>query len=71
MEVDLTPIGARMRPGHPMHELARRVVGLDDVIGPGVTRLREAPDAGVGRVGVAEPAIEIGCSRHHLAARWS
>jgi len=108
VQVDLTPIGARMLLGHPMHELARRVVDLDDVVGPGAPRLLErlaaagdwgarfdlldaalaarlgrarppAPDAvwawrrldaSAGRVGVAELATEIGCSRRHLAARF-
>jgi AraC-like DNA-binding protein len=33
LQVDLTPLGARMALGVPMHELARRSVELEDVIG--------------------------------------
>lgn len=33
VQVDLTPLGARMLLGVPMHELARRSVALDDVLG--------------------------------------
>ena len=34
VQVDLTPLGARMLLGAPMHEVAERVVPLDDALGP-------------------------------------
>ena len=34
VQVDLTPLGARMLLGAPMHEVAERVVRLDDALGP-------------------------------------
>ena len=34
IQADLTPIGARMLLGHPMHALAHRVVEIEDVLGP-------------------------------------
>jgi AraC-like DNA-binding protein len=45
IQLDLTPLGARMLLGLPMRELARRTVELDNLI-PGalVDRLRDAPD---------------------------
>ena len=41
VQVDLTPLGARMLFGVPMHELARRSVALEDVIGADARRLEE------------------------------
>ncbi|HVH50836.1 MAG TPA: helix-turn-helix domain-containing protein, partial [Gaiellaceae bacterium] len=41
IQVDLTPLGARMLFGVPMHELARRSVALEDVIGVEARRLEE------------------------------
>jgi AraC-like DNA-binding protein len=41
VQVDLTPPGARMLLGVPMHELARRSVELEDVIGPDARTLEE------------------------------
>jgi AraC-like DNA-binding protein len=47
VQVDLTPLAARMIFGVPMHELAHRVVSLEEVLGAGVRlfeeRLCEAP----------------------------
>jgi AraC-like DNA-binding protein len=34
VQVDLTPLGGRMLLGAPMHEVAGRVVALDDALGP-------------------------------------
>lgn len=48
VQVDLTPIGARMLLGHPMHALARRVVALDDVLGAEGRRLVDRLDAADG-----------------------
>ena len=39
VQVDLTPLGARMLLGHPMADLARRAVDLDDLIGAEGRRL--------------------------------
>ncbi len=44
VQVDLTPIGARMLLGVPMHALARRTVELEDVIGAEAPRLLERLD---------------------------
>jgi AraC-like DNA-binding protein len=48
IQVDVTPLGARRLLGLPMGELARRVVPLEALLGPGlhelVERLNEAPD---------------------------
>ena len=41
VQVDLTPVGARKLLGVPMHELANRVVPLDDLLGPEAAALRE------------------------------
>src|SRR5262249_47401772 len=41
VQVDLTPLGARMLLGVPMHELARRSLPLADVIGPTAADLDE------------------------------
>jgi AraC-like DNA-binding protein len=41
VQVDVTPLGARMLLGVPMHELARRSVELEDVIGPEARVLEE------------------------------
>ncbi len=41
MEIDLTPLGAHALLGIPMHELARRVVELEDLLGPHGRGLRE------------------------------
>lgn len=53
LHVNLTPLGARRLLGLPMHELANRVVGVDQVFGAGgrrlVERLRNAPGRGGGR----------------------
>jgi AraC-like DNA-binding protein len=47
IQIDLSPLAARMLLGAPMHELANRVVALEDVLGPGlgwlIERLQEAP----------------------------
>jgi AraC-like DNA-binding protein len=47
VQVDLTPIGARMLLGVPMHEVANSAVGLDEVLGrwagAAVARIAEAP----------------------------
>ncbi|MDX6680369.1 MAG: hypothetical protein QOG94_408 [Solirubrobacteraceae bacterium] len=47
IQVNLTPLGARRLLGLPMGQLARRVVALDDVLGPAggrlVQRLQDAP----------------------------
>jgi AraC-like DNA-binding protein len=42
VQVDLTPIGAYLLLGLPMHELSHRVVTLDELFGRGGTLLREA-----------------------------
>jgi AraC-like DNA-binding protein len=42
VQVDLTPIGAYLLLGIPMHELSHRVVRLEDLFGRGGTLLREA-----------------------------
>jgi AraC-like DNA-binding protein len=42
VQVDLTPIGAHLLLGFPAHELARRVVTLDELFGRGGALLREA-----------------------------
>jgi AraC-like DNA-binding protein len=108
LQVDLTPLAARMIFRLPMHTLARDVVALDDVFGARgrlfEERLAEAPTwtarfdlveamlaarlaeaeppppdvdwawrrlAGAhGRLRIAELAMELGCSRKHLAARF-
>ncbi len=41
MQVNFTPIGARMFFGVPMNSLAQRVVGLEDVVGPMGGRLSD------------------------------
>jgi AraC-like DNA-binding protein len=41
VQVDLSPLGARMILGMPMREVARQVVALDDVLGPDAERLTE------------------------------
>lgn len=41
LQVDLTPVGARALLGVPMHELARRVVALEDLLGREATSLLE------------------------------
>ena len=50
LHVNLTPLGARRLIGRPMHELANRVVGVDEVFGAAgrrlVERLRNTPGAG-------------------------
>jgi AraC-like DNA-binding protein len=47
IQVDLTPVGARMLLGVPMHEVANRTIGLEEVVGrwstTAVARLAEAP----------------------------
>jgi len=44
IQIDLSPQAAGMVLGVPMHELAHRVVALDDVLGPGLAeRLHDAP----------------------------
>jgi AraC-like DNA-binding protein len=47
IQVNFTPIGARLLLGRPMHELARQVVSLPDALGPDgrhlTERLHEAP----------------------------
>lgn len=108
VQVDLSPIAARMIFRVPMCSLAREVVGLEDLLGPQGRRLEERlmelgtweerfdlveaalgarlaaaqpppPDvewawrrlvASRGRLGVAELAAELGCTRKHLAARF-
>jgi AraC-like DNA-binding protein len=42
VQVDLTPIGAYLLLGLPMHELSQRVVTLEEMFGRGGTLLREA-----------------------------
>lgn len=42
VEVHLTPLGAHALLGHPMHELSRRVVALEDLFGARGRRLRES-----------------------------
>jgi AraC-like DNA-binding protein len=42
VQVDLTPVGAHLLLGLPMHELSRRVVTLDDLFGAGGALFREA-----------------------------
>jgi AraC-like DNA-binding protein len=43
IQIDLSPMAAGMVLGVPMHELAHRVVALDDVLGPGLAdRLHDA-----------------------------
>ncbi len=42
VQVDLSPLGARMLLGVPMSELARRTVDLEDVLGSDARRLLEA-----------------------------
>ena len=48
LQVDFTPIGARRFLGLPMSEIARRIVALQDLLGPSATdwaeRLQAAPD---------------------------
>jgi len=41
VQVDVTPLGARMLLGVPMHELARRSFPLEDVLGAAAPRLDE------------------------------
>jgi len=41
VQVDLTPLALRMLLGVPMHELARQVVALEDLLGPDARRLEE------------------------------
>ena len=41
VQVDLSPLAARMIFRVPMHELARRVVTLEDALGPSARRLEE------------------------------
>jgi hypothetical protein len=41
VQVDLTPLAARMIFGEPMHGLAREVVKLEDLLGPEAGRLEE------------------------------
>lgn len=41
VQVDLSPPGARTILGAPMHELARRVVSLEDALGPAARLLEE------------------------------
>lgn len=41
LQIDFTPIGAYRFFGAPMHELANRVVGLADLLGPFAARLSE------------------------------
>ncbi len=47
LQLDLAPVAAHRLFGVPMHELANRIVGLDDLLGPAAwelqERLREAP----------------------------
>jgi AraC-like DNA-binding protein len=42
VQVDLTPIGAHLLLGFPMHELAQRVVTIEELFGRGGMLLREA-----------------------------
>jgi AraC-like DNA-binding protein len=42
VQVDLTPVGAHLMLGLPMHELAHRVVTLEELFGRGGALLREA-----------------------------
>ncbi len=60
LQVDFTPIGARRFFGLPMHEMARRVVTLDQVLGREAERLADrlfqAPDWAQ-RFDIAEAAI--------------
>src|SRR3954462_12869397 len=44
IQIDLTPIAAGMVLGVGMHELANRVVSLDEVLGPQATALAERLD---------------------------
>jgi AraC-like DNA-binding protein len=48
IEINLSPVAAGMVLGAPMHELANRVVALDDVLGPEATGLAERLDAAAG-----------------------
>jgi AraC-like DNA-binding protein len=48
VQVDLTPLGAFMLLGRPMHELANRAVALEDVLGPEGERLPERLDDAAG-----------------------
>jgi AraC-like DNA-binding protein len=41
VQVDLSPLGARMILGMPMREVTRQVVALEDVLGPAADRLTE------------------------------
>jgi AraC-like DNA-binding protein len=41
IQIDISPIAAGMLLGVPMHELANRSVGLEDVLGPAAVDLRE------------------------------
>jgi AraC-like DNA-binding protein len=45
IQIDLTPLAAGMVLGVGMHELANRVVALEDVLGPEAVRLAEQLDA--------------------------
>ena len=60
MQVDLTPLGARMLFGLPMAELANRVVGLDELLGgdgsPLVERLADAEGWGA-RIDLLEAVV--------------
>jgi AraC-like DNA-binding protein len=83
VEVTLTPLAAHRFFKVPMHTLARRVVELDDVLGPEADRLAErlhdAPtwparfrildDAILGRIGDApEPSPGVAWAYHQLLA---
>jgi AraC-like DNA-binding protein len=41
LQIDFSPLAARRFFGCPMNELAGRMVGIDDVLGPSVERLRQ------------------------------
>ena len=60
VQVDLTPLAARMIFGIPMHELARRVVSLEDVLGREAGLLEErlfAAPTWEGRFEIVEGAL--------------
>ena len=60
LQIDLTPLGARRLAGVPMHELAGRCVGLEDILGAParelVERLADTP-GWPARFAIAERAI--------------